>query len=69
MQDLKYLSIDDLERFIVNLREEIVHLKASIERDSRYINQILIKRTLEDSESMLVHAEAEILERTLLSKS
>ena len=67
MQDLKYLTIPELEKFCDNLRLEIDHLKKTVEhQNTRYRDKTVAKQTLEVDEDMLNHAEAEILERTLL---
>ncbi len=61
MQGLKYLTVEDLEKFIVNLKAEIDDLQ----KTSWRVGSIAHK-TLETSKEMLRQAEDEVLERTLL---
>ena len=63
IHNFKYHSVADLERLIENLREEITHLKMTVELNNATYQQRL---ALKESEDMLVHAEYEVLERTLL---
>ena len=59
MQDLKYLTIEDLERLSANLKQEIISVRIKAGGD---FNSQLLK----EDEELLAAVDAEILERTLL---
>ena len=79
MQDLKYLTIDELERFAENLRLEIENLKVKVSELDTLTVQMgftdvippgkhLEARNLRSSVELLTNVESEILERTLLQR-
>jgi len=63
--DLKYLTIDDLEKFAANLRERIEVGKAQTSLPPNGAGR-WTDATLREDEKDLLAVEAEILERTLL---
>lgn len=74
MQGLKYLTIDELEKFVVNLRAEINSLQGDIGENINLFGGIGVPmdidtfqhKKLKESTELLRQAEDEILERTLL---
>jgi len=56
--DLKYLTVSDLERFALNLKNKI----------SIYKEHSNLKRQVKELDEELQQVESEILERTLLGK-
>lgn len=63
MHNFKYHTVEELEKLVDNLKEEIAHLRKTVENTN---STELQKRTLKESEDLLSHAEYEVLERTLL---
>lgn len=57
--DLKYLTVDDLERFLVNLKASIEDLESKARQ--RYDDQ-----RLKEEKALYAEIESEILERTVL---
>ena len=64
--NFKYHSIQELEKLMDNLKEEIEHLKNTVERQNSTSAQ---KSVLDEDIDMLRMAEFEIMERSLLGKA
>ena len=61
MQDLKYLTVSDLEKYLVGLREEINRLEKILPCDYSFEGKLL-----KEDKEIYDQVEHETLERTLL---
>jgi hypothetical protein len=65
VQDLKYLTVDDLERLLANLKEENARL-AQGKSGGMGVHRVSLKDRIADNQQWIDQIEIEIFERTML---